>query len=116
MEQVEREPSDAGVGQWACSDGLSHLNLSGCSQISDYGLESLLDVTLNRNSLRSLDVSGCFRISGSTLMYITSRSSRLEPQNLYYCNKIEEGPYLTEANGCQNLDCPVRSCCCCWTQ
>jgi len=94
------------------SRGLFFLNLSGCTAVTDYGLKYLLDVTLRMDSLKFMDLSGCSKISAPTLNSIAALSSRLKPQDLYYCNRIEEGPYPTEANGCQNLECPIRACCC----
>lgn len=97
-------------GDFSC--GLSFLNLSGCTAVTDYGLKYLLDVTLRMDSLTFMDLSGCSKVSASMLNSITALSSQLKPQDLYYCNMIEEGPYPTEANGCQNLECPMRGCCC----
>ena len=94
------------------SPGLSYLNLSGCTSVSDYGIQSLLEVSLQMESLTFMDLSGCSRISGMMLNSIAASSSRLHPQDLYYCNMIQEGPYPAEANGCQNLECPLRGCCC----
>lgn len=96
----------------ALSPGLSFLSLSGCTSITDFGLRSLLDTTLQTSSLCYMDLSGCPLVSGSMLNRIAERSARLQPQDLYYCNRIEEGPYPDEANGCQNLECPIRGCCC----
>lgn len=96
----------------AFSPGLSYLSISGCTSVTDFGLRSLLEVTLQMNSLSFLDLSGCSRVSGAILNAITEYSTRLLPQDLYYCNTIQEGPYPDEANGCQNLECPIRGCCC----
>lgn len=104
------EPSVQRVGHH--SPGLSYLSLSGCSSVTDFGLRSLLESALFAGSLLHLDLSGCPMVSGPMLSAIVDRSPRLLPQDLYYCNRIEEGPYPDEANGCQNLECPVRSCCC----
>ena len=94
------------------SPGLSYLSLSGCKSVTDFGLASLLEVTLTvSDSLTFMDVSGCPMISGGVLNAVADRSPRLQPQDLYYCNRIVEGPYSDEANGCQNLECPVRNCC-----
>ena len=76
------------------------------------GLQSLLDVTLETATLQFMDLSGCSLVTGRALKAIASRSVRLQPQDLYYCNLIEGGPYPSEANGCQNLTCPMRACCC----
>ena len=94
------------------SPGLRYLSLSGCISVTDFGLRALLDVTLETDSLRYMDLSGCPLVSGLLLRNIIENSTRLLPQDLYYCNRIEEGPYPDEANGCQNLECPVRGCCC----
>ena len=94
------------------SPGLSYLSLSGCTSVTDFGLRSLLEVTLQNDSLRFMDLSGCPLVSGLVLNMITENSSRLQPEDLYYCNRIQEGPYPSEANGCQNLECPIRGCCC----
>ena len=94
------------------SPGIGYLNLSGCLFVTDFGLQSLLEVSLHMNSLHFMDLSGCSLVSGDALVSIVSRSSKLQPKDLYYCNMIEGGPYPTEANGCQNLICPLRRCCC----
>jgi F-box/leucine-rich repeat protein 5 len=94
------------------SPGLLYLSLSGCTSVTDFGLQSLLEVTLQKESLSYMDLSGCPMMSGQGLKMITEHSSRLQPEDLYYCNRIQEGPYPDEANGCQNLGCPIRGCCC----
>lgn len=99
-------------GNGAYSPGLSYLSLSGCGSVTDFGLRSLLSTALQTGSLCYLDLSGCMMVTGALLNAIVKRSRKLLPQDLYYCNRIEEGPYPDEANGCQNLGCPVRSCCC----
>lgn len=94
------------------SPGLSYLSLSGCTSVTDYGLRTLLEVSLLNDNLRFMDLSGCMHLSADLLNAVTQGSSKLQPQDLYYCNRIVNGPYPTEANGCQNLECPIRGCCC----
>ena len=94
------------------SPGLNYLSLSGCTSVTDYGLRALLEVSLLNDNLRFMDLSGCMLLSAGLLNAVAQGSSKLQPQDLYYCNRIENGPYPTEANGCQNLECPIRGCCC----
>lgn len=93
------------------SPGLQHLNLSGCTAVTDNGLLSLLDISIQTKSLRFLDLSGCWRLSGPTLKEVASALPALEPEHLSYCDMIQNGPHPTSANGCQNLNCPARDCC-----
>lgn len=93
------------------SPGLQHLNLSGCTAVTDGGLLALLAVSLQNGSLLFLDLSGCWRLSGSTLTEIVGSFPALQPDQLSYCDMIMNGPHPTQANGCQNLNCPVRGCC-----
>ncbi|KAK2721389.1 hypothetical protein QYM36_003616 [Artemia franciscana] len=94
------------------STGLIHLSLSGCSKVTDYGIKTLLRVTLDRGSLRYLDISGCLNVSAGILRQVIHYSPNLKPEFLFYCNLVIDGPYEAEANGCQNLGCKFRSCCC----
>eukprot|EP00096_Caligus_rogercresseyi_P015300 TRINITY_DN7754_c0_g1_i1.p1 TRINITY_DN7754_c0_g1~~TRINITY_DN7754_c0_g1_i1.p1 ORF type:complete len:412 (+),score=161.23 TRINITY_DN7754_c0_g1_i1:614-1849(+) len=87
---------------------LSRIALSGVYKISNDGLDQL---SVHAQTLEFIDLSGCFRLSGAHLNAFISQCSRLKPENLYYCNMISDGPYPNSANGCQNLDCPLRNCC-----
>ncbi|XP_022235882.1 F-box/LRR-repeat protein 5-like, partial [Limulus polyphemus] len=93
------------------SSSLEFLSLSGCYKITDRGLSLLADSGLFKY-LQHLDVSGCWNITGPNLCDVVNTAPELAAENLYYCDHIEEGPYPLEANGCQNLDCGIRSCCC----
>ncbi|KAL3852519.1 hypothetical protein ACJMK2_016147 [Sinanodonta woodiana] len=89
---------------------LEFLSLSGCFQITDEGLRSLL-VSGRLPYLVHLDLSGCMKITGGGLDEFVSRCTRLNPERLFYCDNILDGPYPDIANGCQNLQCTSRVCC-----
>lgn len=91
--------------------GLKFLSLSGCYQITDKGLRYFAESGILTH-LQHLDVSGCWNLTGPGLMAVVSLSSDLLPENLYYCDHIQNGPYAESANGCQNLQSEVRACCC----
>jgi len=87
---------------------LTYLNLSGCSQLTDTAVMKLYNFT---DSLTFLDLSGCFRLTGSVMNALTAQCFNLIPENLYYCNMIQDGPYPLECNGCDNIDTDARICC-----
>ena len=91
--------------------GLTTLNLSGCSKLSDKSIEELMKVKHSLVNLGSLDLSGCYRFSGRTLNNFVKCCPRLSPENLFYCDHIRGGPYSNEANGCCNLQSSQRACC-----
>uniref|UniRef100_A0A1E1X610 Putative leucine rich repeat some n=1 Tax=Amblyomma aureolatum TaxID=187763 RepID=A0A1E1X610_9ACAR len=90
--------------------GLRHLNLSGCFNITDSGLLFLSNWDL-LNHLEYLDVSGCFQLTGDGLRELMLGTPRLQPTNLFYCDYVDNGPFQDSANGCQNLQCFSRACC-----
>nr|XP_053628152.1 LOW QUALITY PROTEIN: F-box/LRR-repeat protein 5-like [Cherax quadricarinatus] len=89
---------------------LVSLNLSGCWRVTDEGLLAMLYARILDN-LRNVDVSGCYQLTGGGLEIFVSACPTLQPENLWYCDNIEDGPYPTQANGCANLCNPVRVCC-----
>ncbi|XP_045618391.1 F-box/LRR-repeat protein 5 isoform X2 [Procambarus clarkii] len=89
---------------------LARLSLSGCWRVTDEGLMSLVYAGV-LNNLSSVDVSGCYQLTGEGLEIFTSACPILQPENLWYCDNIDDGPYPTQANGCSNLCNPVRACC-----
>lgn len=90
--------------------GLRHLNLSGCFGITDSGLLFLANWDL-LSHLEYLDVSGCFQLTGEGLRELMLGTPRLQPKNLFYCDYVDNGPFQDSANGCQNLQCFSRACC-----
>lgn len=85
------------------------LSVSGCSQITNHSLTFLEKFS---SSLRELDCSGCYRMSGEALDKFASTCPDLDPETLAYCNLIMDGPYPDLASGCNNQDCDnVRLCC-----
>ncbi|XP_076310787.1 F-box/LRR-repeat protein 5-like isoform X5 [Tachypleus tridentatus] len=109
VKQLSELYQDTGVSNHSCS--LEFLSLSGCYKITDRGLSLLADSGIFKY-LQHLDVSGCWNITGSKLCDVVKMAPELAAEHLYYCDHIEEGPYPLEANGCQNLDCRTRLCCC----
>lgn len=102
----KREP----VRKATSTGGLSSLNLSGCFKITDEGLLYLTDNDL-LSRLEFLDVSGCFQLTGAGLRELMLGTPRLLPENLFYCDYVDGGPFQETANGCQNLQCFSRACC-----
>jgi len=87
---------------------LSYLNLSGCSQLTD---RSVLQLYSFSDSLTFLDLSGCYRLSGPVMNALIAQCFNLHPENLYYCDLVQDGPYPLDCNGCDNVDTSKRSCC-----
>lgn len=87
---------------------LRRVSLSGCSEVTSYGLEVM---QVHQTSLEELDLSGCYKVDGETLRTFAEGCPRLRPAALFYCNDIEDGPFPEEAGGCLNLECGVRACC-----
>ncbi|CAN8001671.1 unnamed protein product [Ixodes hexagonus] len=103
----KEEPSRAAVRP---ASGLRFLNLSGCFKITDDGLLFLTDQDL-LSRLEYLDVSGCFQLTGGGLGELMRGTPHLLPENLFYCDYVDGGPFQDSANGCQNLQCVSRACC-----
>ncbi|KAK3857539.1 hypothetical protein Pcinc_036210 [Petrolisthes cinctipes] len=89
---------------------LETLSLSGCWRVTDFGLGALARARAV-SGLTSLDVSGCYRLSGRGLGALAAACPTLHPENLWYCDNIDNGPYPLQANGCANLANPIRVCC-----
>lgn len=87
---------------------VSWISVSGCKLLTDK-IFGYLEVF--KLCLEELDMSGCSRISGTRMKLFAKRCTLLLPENLSYCDLIEDGPYEDQANGCQNVDCPLRECC-----
>jgi len=101
--------SDTTITKLSDSTGeLSYLNLSGCHQLTDSAVMKLYQFT---HTLNHVDFSGCYRLSGRVLSAFISECTNLAPQNLYYCNLIQDGPCAMDCNGCDNLESTARICC-----
>lgn len=87
---------------------LKKIILSGCHKVTPFGLAHMEP---HQTHLEELDLSGCYKLDGETLTLFVTECPKLKPHRLSYCNDIEDGPYPTEANGCQNLECAQRFCC-----
>lgn len=87
---------------------VSWISVSGCKLLTDkiFGY-----IEVFKGSLKFIDMSGCSRISGERMKFFAKKCSLLLPENLAYCDLIEDGPYEDQASGCQNVDCPLRECC-----
>jgi len=90
------------------SGKLRWLSLSGCELLTDKSLAYLQKVT---NYLEWVDFSGCYRMSGASLNKFTEMCPNLKGDCITYCTLIEEGPNPSAANGCNNIDSDIRSCC-----
>ena len=78
-EYVENEPSDhVGISVHTLPN-LTVLSLSGCSKITDDGIELIAE---NLRKLRSLDVSWCPRVTDAALEYIACDLNNLEQLTL----------------------------------
>ncbi|XP_037076857.1 F-box/LRR-repeat protein 5-like [Pollicipes pollicipes] len=71
---------------------LRYLSLSGCWRVTSVGARCLAACPAVAG-LRHLDAPG------------------LPPAALWYCDMVADGPHPLQANGCDNLECPVRRCC-----
>ncbi|RXG69908.1 F-box/LRR-repeat protein 5 [Armadillidium vulgare] len=96
--KVETEPS------------LEYLNLSGCWEITDRGLYDLLREGALQN-ITYLNVSGCFEIFGHNFTDLVKQCPYLQAKNIFYCNNIVDGPYPSEAGGCDTINHVVKKCC-----
>ncbi|XP_052780800.1 F-box/LRR-repeat protein 5-like [Mya arenaria] len=99
-------------GQTGSGRILEFLSLSGCYQITDEGLEHMIqDGGLPH--LHHLDLSGCLNVTGEVIADLVTNANKLSPAHLFFCDNIEDGPYPEEASGCQNLQSKSRVCCRC---
>ncbi|KAB7501894.1 F-box/LRR-repeat protein 5 [Armadillidium nasatum] len=96
--KVEAEPS------------LEYLNMSGCWEITDRGLYDLLHEGALQN-ITYLNVSGCFEILGHNFTDLVKQCPYLQAKNIFYCNNIVDGPYPSEAGGCDTINHVVKKCC-----
>ena len=86
------------------------LSLSGCYRLSSTGIESLL-VTRIFDELVHLNLSGCPYIGGKVLSSLVTQCPNLEPENLFYCDNILDGPCPYLATGCLNRGDGTKFCC-----
>ena len=89
---------------------LTHLILSGCHRLTASAAWRLAGSPAV-SSLRLLDVSGCWRLTGASLRALAAAAPRLDAESLWYCDQIGDGPHPDTANGCDNVECPIRHCC-----
>lgn len=99
-------------GPEVLSRSLEFLSLSGCYQVTDTGLNYLTD-NGGLPLLKHLDLSGCWNLGGDAVSNLVSTAVHLDPERLFYCDNILDGPYADTASGCQNLQCASRVCCRC---
>ncbi|PSN29547.1 hypothetical protein C0J52_27655 [Blattella germanica] len=92
-------------------DGLKSIDVSGCYRLSDDGLEEMIKMGTALTQLEHIDFSGCSKFTGRALHRFVSCCGSLLPENFFYCDHIIGGPYSNTANGCLNLQCPERACC-----
>ncbi|XP_027001045.1 F-box/LRR-repeat protein 5 [Tachysurus fulvidraco] len=88
---------------------LRFLSLSGCYQITDFGLRCLSQGG-GLPLLEHLNLSGCLFITEVGLHELVSVCPSLNDEHFYYCDNIN-GPHADRASGCQNLQCGFRVCC-----
>ncbi|CAF1471297.1 unnamed protein product [Rotaria magnacalcarata] len=81
---------------------LKILNLSGCYQITDYGLNLLIRNGLTEY-LTYIDLSGCIRITADCLSSLVSSSRNLPSENIYFCDNLSSC-LLSTANCCRNVE------------
>ncbi|XP_043225449.1 F-box/LRR-repeat protein 5-like isoform X1 [Amphibalanus amphitrite] len=89
---------------------LTSLLLSGCQRLTSAAVWRLAGCRAVC-SLRLLDVSGCWRLTGAALRALAAAAPRLDAERLWYCDQIGDGPHPDTANGCDNVECPIRHCC-----
>jgi F-box/leucine-rich repeat protein 5 len=89
---------------------LAYLNLSGCYLLSDMGLRALAGCGPYPHLYR-IDLSGCLNLTGAGIFSLVDVSPGLDPEQLFYCDNILDGPFPDTASGCQNLCCGSRMCC-----
>lgn len=89
---------------------LQYLSLSGCYQITDFGLSTLADCGAFAD-LYGIDLSGCAGLTGPGIEALVNMCPALDPEHLYYCDNIIDGPLLESASGCRNQQCGARYCC-----
>ncbi|XP_074523810.1 F-box/LRR-repeat protein 5 [Halichoeres trimaculatus] len=88
---------------------LRFLSLSGCYQVTDFGLRALSQRG-GLPVLEHLNLSGCLFITEVGLQELVSACPSLNDEHFYYCDNIN-GPHADTASGCQNLQCGFRACC-----
>ena len=61
--------------------------------------------------LHYMDLSGLPNITERGLSDLTSTCPSLQPELLFYCDNLVEGPYAQCASGCQNVGLSRLACC-----
>lgn len=79
---------------------LATLDLSGCAGLDDHGVGAL--VTLNRYSLRSLNL-GALQTLGSATFTAIPRCTELESLNLSLCRTLQNNDLVDIVSGCTQL-------------
>ena len=92
------------------SSPLKFLSLSGCHQVTCTGMKSLLS-TKSFDELIHLDFSGCPSIGGAILSNLVDLCPNLDPENIFYCDNITDGPSPHLTSGCLNRGDPTKFCC-----
>jgi hypothetical protein len=96
-------------GCWNVDDGvlnslrlpLRGLNLSGCDQISNVGLMSVVHQA--GTNLELLDISKCVKISDEALICIANSSSNLQKLSVGFCVEISEFGLQAVLGNCKKL-------------
>ncbi|XP_062871710.1 F-box/LRR-repeat protein 5 [Trichomycterus rosablanca] len=100
---------DSKTDQSGACRALRFLSLSGCYQITDFGLRCLTQRG-GLPLLEHLNLSGCLFITEVGLQELVTVCPSLNDEHFYYCDNIN-GPHADRASGCQNLQCGFRACC-----
>jgi hypothetical protein len=79
---------------------IDHVNLSGCTQITDTGLQAL---TQRCTGLTSLNLRGCTRITDAGVQALAQRCSGLTRLNLNRCRLITDAGVQALAQHCPGL-------------
>ena len=86
------------------------LSFSGCYRLSCTGIKSLISARIF-DELVHLNLSGCPYIGGTVISSLVKQCPNLEPENLFYCDNILDGPCTYLASGCLNRGDGTKFCC-----
>jgi actin-like ATPase involved in cell morphogenesis len=94
--------TDAGLDHLRGLAALQELNLSGCTRVTDVGLTHLR----GHLELRSLDLSHCDRVTDAGIAHLLNSLIGLRSLNLSYCSRVTDAglTHLCMLAGLQGLD------------
>ncbi|KAL8705606.1 MAG: hypothetical protein Q9201_001293 [Fulgogasparrea decipioides] len=92
--------SDGTVQPFVCCKRIERLTLTGCTQLTDQGVVSIVN---GSNSLLALDITGLDAVTDHTLGAVAENCPRLQGLNITDCSKITDESLIAVAQSCRHL-------------